>query len=140
MLNEFFISTDKSKLDLGVIEDFLANKSYWAKGRSRVTIEKAIQNSLCFGVYSDSQEQVGFARVVSDFAVFAWVMDLFILEEYRNKGLSQLLMAEILAYPELQGLQRWGLATEDAHGLYEKYGFRMLSKPEMMMELTFKPS
>lgn len=140
MLNEFLISTDKSKLDLNVITDFLAHNSYWAKGRSIKTIEKSIKNSLCFGVYAQGYVQVGFARVVTDYSVFAWIMDLFILEEYRKKGLGKLLMAEIKGYPEFQGLQRWGLATQDAHGLYEKYGFRTLSKPEMMMELTYKPS
>lgn len=140
MSNKFFISTDKSKLDLSVITNFLTNNSYWAKDRSIKTIEKSIKNSLCFGVYAQGYVQVGFARVATDYSVFAWIMDLFILEEYRKKGLSKLLMGEILAHPELQGLQRWGLATEDAHGLYEKYGFRVLSKPEMMMELTYRPS
>ncbi len=105
-----------------------------------MTIQKSIQNSLCFGVYTHDNMQVGFARVVSDFAVYAWIMDLFILEDYRKKGLSKLLMSEIMAYPDLQGLQRWGLVTNDAHGLYEKYGFRIIAKPENMMELTFKPS
>lgn len=139
-MNEYFISTNKSKLDLTVIENFLMNKSYWAKGRSTKTIEKSIKNSLCFGVYTDNDLQVGFARVVSDFAVFAWIMDLFILEEHRNKGLSKLLMTEIMNHPDLQGLQRWGLGTNDAHGLYEKFGFRPLAKPEMIMERINNPS
>lgn len=138
-VNEFFISTDKSKLNLDVIKEFLVNKSYWARGRSTMTIEKSIKNSLCFGVYTASNTQIGFARVVTDFSVFAWIMDLFIVEEYRKKGLSKLLMTEIMEHPDLQGLQRWGLGTDDAHVLYEKYGFRTVSNPEMMMELTFKP-
>ena len=137
--NNFFISTDKSRLDLGLIKDFLNTESYWAVGRSVERIERSIRNSLCFGVFTDQNEQVGFARVVSDFAVFAWIMDLFILEEYRGKGLSKLLMTEIMAHPDLQGLQRWGLGTNDAHGLYEKFGFRKISKPEIMMEIVNKP-
>ena len=141
MLNAktFYVSTDKSKLDLNVITNFL-NQSYWAKGRSQDTIERSIANSLCFGVYSDEKEHVGFARVVSDFAVFAWVMDLFIIEEYRKKGLSKLLLTEIMAHPQLQNLQRWGLGTADAHGLYEQFGFKKLSKPEILMEIINKPS
>src|SRR5688572_15408662 len=135
----FYISTDKSKLDLDVIEDYLNNHSYWARGRSRHTIEKSIRHSLCFGVYTEGHQQVGFARVVSDFAVFAWVMDVFILEGYRKKGLGKLLMQEIVGYPELQGLHRWGLGTNDAHGLYEKFGFRIVAHPERMMEKTDSP-
>lgn len=132
--NTFFISTDKSKLDLQKIHDYLTNRSYWAKGRSLITLQKGIENSLCFGLYSPEGSQAGFARVLSDFAVFAWVMDVFILEEYRGKGLGKLLMKHIMEYPELQGLKRWGLATHDAHGLYTPFGFTPLSKPEIMME------
>jgi GNAT superfamily N-acetyltransferase len=139
MIPEFYISTDKSKLDLNVIEDYLTNHSYWAKGRSLSTIEKSIANSLCFGVYTDKYQQVGFARVVSDFAVFAWILDVFILESYRKKGLGKLLMQEIVNYPELQGLQRWGLGTNDAHGLYEKFGFKIMAHPDHMMEKTDSP-
>lgn len=139
MESSFFISTDKLRLDLRLISDFLCHRSYWAKGRSVGTVERSINNSLCFGVYTARNEQVGFARVVSDFAVFAWIMDLFILEEYRGKGLSKLLMTEIMAHPDLQGLQRWGLGTSDAHGLYEKFGFRKIPKPELMMEIVKKP-
>ena len=140
MATEFYISTDKTKLDLNIIEDFLTSQSYWAIGRSRKTIIKAIQNSLCFGVFTGKGEQVGFARVVSDYAVFAWIMDVFILEGYQKNGLGKLLMEEITNHAELQGLQRWGLATRDAHGLYEKFGFRKLEKPDHMMEKTSSPS
>ena len=138
-MKSFIVSTDKSKLNIERIEDFLQNKSYWAKGRSSETIKRSINNSLCFGVYSDQNEQVGFARVVSDFSVFAWIMDLFIVEEYRKIGLSKLLMKEIMGHPNLQGLQRWGLGTNDAHSLYQKFGFRNLLKPEFLMEITNKP-
>lgn len=136
MTTDFSISTDRSKLDLKVIEDFLANRSYWARGRSRQTIEKTIENSLCFGVYTGEGKQVGFARVVTDYAVFAWIMDVFILEDFRGQKLSQRLMDAIVSHPGLQGLRRWGLSTEDAHGLYEKFGFRTLSRPELMMEIV----
>lgn len=139
MTGTFYISADKLKLDYGVIEDFLCNRAYWAKGRSIQTVQKSIKNSLCFGVYTDKNQQVGFARVVSDFAVFAWILDLFILEGYRKKGLSKLLMQAIMNYPDLQGLQRWGLGTKDAHGLYGQFGFSKLSNPETMMGKTNPP-
>lgn len=139
MTDEFYISTDKQKLDPVVIEDFLCNRAYWAKGRSALTVNKSIKNSLCFGVYTDKHKQVGFARIVSDFAVYAWIMDVFILEDFRRKGLGKLLMQQIMNHPDLQGLQRWGLATKDAHELYQKFGFTKLSKPESMMEKTSPP-
>ncbi len=137
---DFYISTEKSKLDLKVIFEFLSKESYWAKGRSMNTIEKSIQNSLCFGVYMNTNTQVGFARVVTDFAVFAWILDVFILHDFRGKGLSILLMNEIMRHPDLQNLQRWGLGTDDAHGLYQKYGFASVAKPEMFLEKTNKPN
>ena len=139
MAPPFYISTDKSKLDLDIIEGYLANHSYWAKGRSRNTIEKSIRNSLCFAVYTAEDKQVGFARVVSDFAVFAFILDVFILDEYQRQGLGKLLMQGIIDHPELQGLQRWGLGTLDAHGLYEKFGFRIAAHPERMMEIINPP-
>jgi GNAT superfamily N-acetyltransferase len=138
-MNDFLVSTDRSKLDLKVIESFLSHRSYWAKGRSLQTIQKSIANSLCFGIYTSKAEQVGFARVLSDFAVFAWIMDVFILEEHRKNGLGQLLMKSIMEHPDLQGLERWGLGTKDAHGLYEKFGFRKLKTPETKMEKTNLP-
>jgi N-acetylglutamate synthase-like GNAT family acetyltransferase len=138
-MNEFFVSTDKSKLDVTVIEDFLSRRSYWAKGRSSKAIQKSIENSMCFGVYTTNGDLVGFARVLSDFAVFAWIMDVFIIEDYRKKGLGQLLMKSIMEHPDLQGLERWGLGTKDAHGLYEKFGFRKLKTPETKMEKTNLP-
>lgn len=131
---EFFISTDKTKLDYEVIEAFLSERSYWAKGRSSEMIRKSVENSLCFGVYSHEGKQAGFARVITDYAVFAWVLDVFVLEDYRGKGLGKMLMKSITEYPDLQGLKRWGLGTWDAHGLYEQFGFTSLKKPEIMME------
>jgi len=137
---QYYISTDTSKLNKKIIADFLQNESYWANKRSIDTIEKSIANSLCFGVYTYHEQQIGFARVVSDFAVFAWIMDLFILKEHRKKGLGKLLMEEIINHPNLQNLQRWGLGTNDAHGLYQKFGFRIIAKPELMMEKTVTTS
>lgn len=130
----FLLSTDKAKLQLPVIHDFLARESYWAKGIALALVEKAIANSLCFGVY-DRDKQIGFARVTTDYATFAYLADVFILEEYRGRGLSKWMMSCILAHPELQGLRRWLLATRDAHALYAQYGFRALAKPESIMEL-----
>ncbi len=138
MENEFYISTDKEKLDVKLIFDFLNNDSYWAKGRSIETIRKSIDKSLCFGVYKDSQ-QIGFARVVTDYSVFAWILDVFILKDYRNQGLGVKLMKSIMSHGELQKLQRWGLATDDAHGLYKKFGFEIIKRPEIFMECVSNP-
>ncbi len=129
------ISTDKKRLNTKLIHEFLSQKSYWAKGRNIEIVERSIENSLCFGVYSDNQ-QIGFARVVTDYAVFAWLLDVFILEAYRGKGYGKLLMNAIMTHEKLQNLQRWGLGTEDAHGLYRQFGFKPLRKPENIMEIS----
>jgi len=129
------ISNDKNRLDVNMIHGYLSNDSYWAKGRSLGTVQASIDNSLCFGVYL-TDKQIGFARVVSDFSVFAWIMDVFIIEEQRGKGYSKQLMKNIMAYPSLQQLQRWGLGTHDAHGLYQQFGFKPLRRPDRMMELA----
>ena len=131
----FEISTDKDRLDVGAIQRFLADESYWAKTRTPEQTRRAIQNSLCFGVYIDGR-QVGFARVVSDFATFAYLGDVFILDEYRGRGLSKKLMETIVSHPDLQGLRRWLLATRDAHGLYEQFEFSALKFPDRWMERT----
>lgn len=132
-LNEYEIDDDRSRLDLDAIHDFLSNKSYWAGNRTREQTETAIANSICFGVY-DGPRQIGFARVVSDKATFAYLGDVYILEEYRGRGLSKWLMQVIVDHPDLQGLRRWVLATKDAHGLYEKFGFHEFVHPERWME------
>src|SRR5438477_3524274 len=111
---QFVISTDKRRLNLQIIFDFLANRSYWARGRPLETISRSIENSLCFGVY-DGEAQVGFARVVTDFATFGWVGDVFILESHRKKGLGKWLVGSILSHPDLKNIRRLILATEDAH-------------------------
>ena len=130
----FLISTDRSKLDVDVIHGFLT-RSYWAEGIPRETVARAIENSLCFGVYNGA-EQVGFARVISDFATYAYLADVFILEPYRERGLGKELVATVMAHPELQGLRRWSLGTRDAHGLYAQFGFIALENPSRMMEIA----
>lgn len=139
MKDAFYISTDKTKLDVGLIHHYLSVESYWAKGRSVEVVRRSIENSICFGVYKGN-DLVAFARVVSDHAVFAWILDVFVLENYRKHGLSKLLMEAIMDHPDLQDLQRWGLATEDAHGLYERYGFVRIERPELFMQKVSKPS
>jgi len=132
---KFTISTDKARLRVAMIREFLSEESYWAKGRTVEQTQRAIDNSLCFGVYS-GERQIGFARVVSDHATFAYVGDVFIVNEFRGQGLSKRLMQTILEHPDLQGLRRWILATRDAHGLYEQFEFSALKFPERWMERT----
>lgn len=129
----FEISTDKSKLDIAVIHDYLSNKSYWAKNIPVELVQKSIEGSICFGVYHNNR-QVGYARMVSDCATFGYLADVFIIDEYRGKGLSKWLMEEIINYPAFQPLRRWMLATRDAHGLYKQFGFTELDKPERIMQ------
>ena len=131
----FEISTDKDRLDIGMIHRFLAEESYWAQTRTLEQTKTAIENSLCFGVYIDDR-QIGFARVVSDFATFAYVGDVFVLSEFRGRGISKRLMEAMIAHPDLQGLRRWILATRDAHGLYDQFEFSSLKFPERWMERT----
>ena len=130
--DKFIISDDPSRLDIDVICEFLS-RSYWANKRPRDAIEKSIQHSLNFGVY-DGERQIGFARVVTDRAVFAYLCDVFIHEEYRGQALGKWMMQCILAHPDLQGLRRWCLLTQDAHGLYEQFGFTELNDPSRWME------
>jgi GNAT superfamily N-acetyltransferase len=132
---EYEIDTDKRRLDLSTIHRYLSEEAYWAKSRTMEQTLTAIENSLCFGVY-DGRQQVGFARVVSDKATFAYIGDVFILEKHRAKGLSKWLMETIVSQPDLQGLRRWLLATADAHGLYEQFEFEGLKHPERWMERT----
>ncbi len=132
--DRFQIDTDPQRLQVDIIFDYLTNRSYWANGRSLEVIEKSIANSLCFGVY-EGQSQVGFARVISDYATFGWVCDVFILESYRGLGLSKWLVETIVEHPDLKGIRRLLLATRDAHELYRRYaGFRVVEHPEKLME------
>lgn len=132
---EYYISTDKSRLDLAVIHDFLTT-SYWAAGIPIETVKKSLEHSLNFGVYEEGK-QVGFARVITDYATFAYIGDVFILEDHRGRGLSKWLMQVIADHAELQGLRRWVLLTRDAHGLYRKTGFMEPVNPERYMEKIF---
>jgi GNAT superfamily N-acetyltransferase len=131
--DEYSISTDRSRLDIDLIHNFLSSNSYWASGRAREVVERSIENSLPFGIYKGN-EQVGFARIVTDYATFAWVADVFVLPEHRGRGLSKWLMEIIIAHPQLQGFRRWVLSTKDAHELYERFGFMKLHRPERWME------
>jgi N-acetylglutamate synthase-like GNAT family acetyltransferase len=128
------ITTDASRFDVAMIHRFLS-RSYWSPGIPRALVERAIANSLCFGVLLDGA-QVGFARVVTDRATFAYLADVFVLEEHRGKGLARKLLEAILAHPDLQGLRRTMLITRDAHGLYERCGFAIAKAPERIMEIT----
>jgi len=130
---EYLITTDPARVDLAVVHGFLS-ESYWAKGIPLETVRRAIEHSLNFSVY-DGAQQVGFARVITDYATFAYLGDVFVLESHRGRGLSRWLMEVIVAHPELQGFRRWVLLTRDAHGLYEKVGFKKVAAPERYMEL-----
>lgn len=126
------VSTDRERLDVGMIHRFLTT-TYWAKGRTLEQVKASIEHSVCFGLYVDGA-QLGFARVATDRTVFAYIMDLFILESHRDQGLGKLLLSEILAYEELRHVPNWLLATDDAHGLYAQFGFTPLSRPGVYME------
>ena len=129
--DQYTISTDKAKLDVPYIRNFLA-RTYWAENIPVEIVEKSIQGSLCFGVY-DGNMQIGFARVITDYATFGYLADVFIDENFRGRGLSKWLMEMIMGHPPLQGFRVWLLGTKDAHGLYEQYGFKALENPERMM-------
>ena len=131
--DNFTISTDPSRLDRNAINDMLS-RSYWANGRPRETLERALDNSLVFGIY-DGNKQIGIARVVSDYAVFAYLCDVFIHEDYRAHGLGKWLIQTILEHPDLKDMRRWLLVTNDAHGLYEPFGFKTIEDPEHWMQL-----
>jgi GNAT superfamily N-acetyltransferase len=128
----FTVTCDPARLDLAVIAEFLAS-SYWAKQIPVETVAKSLEHSLCFALL-DGDRQVGFARVVSDRATLAYLADVFVLPDYRGRGLAKWLVECVVAHPELQGLRRWLLATRDAHGLYEQLGFTGLKRPEVFME------
>jgi len=127
----YLVSTDKSKLNIIIIHSYLS-RSYWSENIPQETVKKAIENSLCFGVYNNNI-QIGFARVISDYTTFAYLADVFILEKERGKGLSKFLMECILKHKQLQGLRNFCLMTKDAHSLYARYGFKNIPQPENFM-------
>jgi len=129
--DNYIISTDPVKLDIDAIADMLT-RAYWAQGRTRDMIARYIQHSLVFGLYHGGK-QIGLARVVTDYTTFAWLCDVFIHEDHRGHGLGKWLMETVNAHPDLQGLRRWMLATRDAHGLYEQFGWKLLDHPERWM-------
>jgi GNAT superfamily N-acetyltransferase len=127
------ISSDRSQLDVAMIHSFLSQESYWAQKVPLEVVQRAIAHSLCFGLYQD-ERQIGFARVVTDAATFAYLADVFVLASHRGRGLGRRLLAAVLAHPDLQGLRRFMLATRDAHELYRQFGFTAPSRPEVLME------
>ena len=120
-------------MDIDFIHDYLSNQSYWAKARSKKLVMKSMQNSLCFALFDNTDQQIGFARLVTDYVVFAWLMDVFIDEKFRGKGLGNMLMSYISNLPELKKVNGIGLRTKDAHEFYEKYGFERIEAPETWM-------
>jgi GNAT superfamily N-acetyltransferase len=135
---DFLISTDPGRVDLEVVHGYLAGESYWARGIALERLERAIRHSLCFGLY-EGERQIGFARVVTDRATFAYLCDVFLLDAYRGRGLGTWLMESIAAHPDLSGLRRWLLATRDAHPFYERLGWTVPAQPATYMEIA-KPA
>jgi GNAT superfamily N-acetyltransferase len=131
--DDYLITTNKLRLNIDFIHGFLANTSYWAKGRSREQVERSIDNSLNFGVFKGDQ-QIGFARVVTDYSTFAWLADVFIIDDHRSRGVGIWLIEVVTSHPRLQGFRRWLLATRDAHELYRRFGFKELNEPKRWME------
>ena len=131
--DQFTISNDNTRLDIDTILDFFT-RAYWTKGRPPERTKRALENSLVFGVY-EGRKQIGIARVISDYSIFAYICDVFIHEDYRAHGLGKWLMDTIMSHPDLQGLRRWTLVTRDAHGLYKQYGFDSLANPDGWMEI-----
>jgi len=130
---EYRISTDPVRLDVAAIQAYLT-RSYWAQGIPLETVERALRNSLCFGLYH-REVQVGLARIISDYATFAYLCDVYVLEDYRGKGLGKWLLDYVMLHPQLQNLRRFSLATRDAHDLYRRFGFQSLARPERVMEI-----
>lgn len=132
---DFVVTDERESLDLDFVHRFLATESYWAEAIPREVLERAIANSLCFCVHRGDR-QVAFARVITDYATFGYLADVFVDQSERGRGASRALMSFIMSHPQLQGLRRWMLVTRDAHGLYKKFGFHTLNAPERFMEIT----
>ncbi len=133
-VSDYHLSDDPARLDARAVHAFLT-RSYWAEGIPLATVERSLANSLCIGIYAPAGEQVGLVRVISDFTTFAYLCDVYVLEEHRGRGLSKAAMNLVMSHPRLQGLRRLQLVTQDAHGLYAQYGFKALELPERHMEL-----
>ncbi|MBI1765551.1 MAG: GNAT family N-acetyltransferase [Acidobacteria bacterium] len=129
----YTISTDPQRVDVELIHQYLSTQTYWATGRPREVVARSLEHSLCFGLYHDAA-QVGFGRVITDYATFAWLADVFVLAEHQGQGLGTWLTEVIITHPQLQGFRRWALATKDAQALYGKFGFAELKRPERWME------
>jgi GNAT superfamily N-acetyltransferase len=136
--NAYVVSSDPDRLDRDAIHRFLSSEAYWSAGVPRGVVERAVANSINFGAYLDG-EQVGYARVVTDRATFAWLCDVFVVPRHRGNGVSKMLMEAVVAHPDLSGLRNFLLATRDAHGLYERYGFKPLAEPERWMAIRKQP-
>jgi GNAT superfamily N-acetyltransferase len=130
----YLLSDDRSRLNVDVIHRYLAEESYWARGATREIVECAVENSLCIGAYANTGEQIGLIRAVTDYATFAWVCDVFVLDAHRRRGLAKAMVKAMLAHPRLSSLRRFTLGTRDAHGLYAQFGFTPLAAPERWME------
>ncbi|TAI49811.1 N-acetyltransferase [Flagellimonas allohymeniacidonis] len=130
------ISTDKGKMDIGLIHEYLSKQSYWAKGRSYDLVEKSMANSLCFGAFDENDKQIGFARIATDYVVFAWLMDVFVVDDCKGKGIGKQLLQAILEHPNLTPVNGIGLRTEDAHDFYASFGFEEIPKPNTWMLKT----
>jgi len=136
--SNFYISTDPSKMDIDFIYDFISN-SYWSKGIPKALLEKAITNSFCFGIFrKENDHQVGFARLITDYATYAYLADVFVNEDFQGKGLGQLLIKTIVEHPDLSAIRSFNLYTADAHSLYEKFGFRKVEDGTAMKWKPFK--
>lgn len=135
--DDYCISTDRSKLDVDAIHNFLSTQSYWCQNIPFEKVKKSIDNSLNFGLYYKDQ-QIGFARIISDFSTMAYLGDVYVIPEHRGKGLSKWMMQVIMSHPELQGLRRWMLLTADAHGLYKQFGWKEIANPDRYMEVHNK--
>jgi GNAT superfamily N-acetyltransferase len=130
---EYTVSTDRSRIDLGAVHAFLS-QSYWSPGVPEAVVRRAIAGAICFGIYHGS-EQVGFARVITDQATYAYLSDVYVLESHRGRGLAKWMMSVIMAHPALQGLRRFSLSTRDAHALYKQFGFEIVANPDRQMEI-----
>lgn len=128
----YVISTDRARIDIEAVHDFLATSSYWAQGRALETVRRSVENSFPFGLYLD-ERLIGFARVVTDYATFAWLADVYVLEEFRGEGLGKFLVETVIDHPDFRTLRRFILATRDAHELYRRHGFTDLEKPQLYM-------